>query len=117
MEEYDGFQNPRSVVLKTITVWAQVLKLLDLCLKEPIIRGMCRNMGEIVEVRTRLLAGFVGEFVRLRVKLDVSKKLTRFVSLTKDKKEWYQVKYEKLPNFCLVRNSWSLARGVWRWCA
>jgi hypothetical protein len=58
MEDYDGFQNPRSIVLNKVTVWAQILKLPDNFLKEPIIRGMCREMGEIVEVQIRLPAGF-----------------------------------------------------------
>jgi hypothetical protein len=101
IEEYDGFSNPKSVVLDKIMVWAQVLKLPDMLLKEPVIRGMCRNMGEIKEIQVKLPAGYVGEFVRLQVRIDVKKKLTRFVSVTKDKqKEWYQLKYEKLPTFC-----------------
>jgi hypothetical protein len=70
-------------------------------LKEPIIRGICKNMGEIKEIQIKLPVGYVGEFVRIQVRIDVNKKLTRFVSVTKDKhKEWYQVKYEKLPTFC-----------------
>jgi hypothetical protein len=101
IEEYDGFANPRTVVLDKITVWAQVWKLPDLCLKEPIIKGMCRSMGEVLEVQIKLPTGFVGPFVRIRVKLHIDKKLIRFVPLTKDKKkEWYQIKYEKLPTFC-----------------
>ena len=43
-------------------------------------------MGEVGEVQLKLPAGFVGEFVRLRVKMDINKKLTRFVSITKNKK-------------------------------
>jgi hypothetical protein len=101
IEEYDGFTNPRLVTLDRVSVWAQVLKLPDMLLKDHVIRGMCRNMGEIKEVQIKLPAGYVGEFVRIHVKLDVAKKLTRFVSMTKDRhKEWYQIKYEKLPNFC-----------------
>lgn len=101
IEEYNGFSNPRSMILDKITVWAQVLKLPDMLLKEPIIRGICKNMGEIKEIQIKLPVGYVGEFVRIQVRIDVNKKLTRFVSVTKDKhKEWYQVKYEKLPTFC-----------------
>ncbi|KAM0906228.1 hypothetical protein ACQ4PT_016910 [Festuca glaucescens] len=101
LEEYDGFMKLRSVVLDKIVVWVRVLKLPDNYLVEHVIKGICRPMGEIKEFQTKLPAGFAGEFVRVRVKLDVSKKLHRFVSITKEKeREWYQVKYEKLPVFC-----------------
>jgi hypothetical protein len=51
-------------------------------------------MGEILEVQIKLTAGYVGEFVRVCAKIDVKKRLTRFVSITKEeKKVWYQVKY------------------------
>lgn len=94
IEEYDGFANPRSVVLDKITVWGQVHKLPDNYLHEQIVRGMCRPMGEVKEVQIKLPAGFVGKFVRVKVSMKVDKKITRFVSMTKDgKKEWYQVKY------------------------
>jgi hypothetical protein len=78
MEEYDGFQNPRTIVLDKIVVWARVLQLPDNYLKEPMIRGMCRPVGEVKEVQIKLPAGFIGEFARVRIKLDVSKKLSRF---------------------------------------
>jgi hypothetical protein len=101
MEEDDGFQNPRTAVLDKIVVWARVLQLPDNYLKEPVVRGMCRPVGEVKEVQIKLPTGFIGEFARVRIKLDVSKKLSQFVSITKDKKkDWYQLKYKKLPQFC-----------------
>lgn len=45
--------------------------------------------------------GFVGEFIRVRVKMDVGKKLTRVVRLIKaGETKNYSVKYEILPTFC-----------------
>jgi hypothetical protein len=73
----------------------------DNFLKEQVLKGMCHHVGEVKEVHIKLLVGFVGSFVRIKVKLNVNKKLSRFASITKDgKKEYYQVKYEKLPDFC-----------------
>jgi hypothetical protein len=101
MEKYDGFQNPRSIALNKVAVWTRVMQLPDNYLKEPVIRGMCRKVGEVREVQITLPAGYIGEFVRVRIKIDVEKKLNRFVSVTRDKKkDWYQLKYEKLPVFC-----------------
>jgi hypothetical protein len=45
----------------------------------------------------------MGELSRDRVKIDVNKKLYRFSSIINDgKKQWYQLRYEKLPVFCGV---------------
>lgn len=99
--EYDGFTNPTSVVLDKIVVWARILKLPDNYLIPATIRGMCRKMGKILEIQTTLPAGFAGEFVRVRVELDFTKKLIRFVGITKKEvTDYYQVQYEKLPIFC-----------------
>ena len=55
-------------------------------------------MGKILEVQTTLPAGFVGEFVRVKVELNVGRKLIRFVSVTKgENTDYYQVQYEKIP--------------------
>ncbi|KAK1664108.1 hypothetical protein QYE76_052267 [Lolium multiflorum] len=101
IKEYDGFENPRSVKLDKIAAWVRVLKLPDNYLKEAVIKGMCRKMGAISEVQIKLPVEYVGAFVRVKVDLDVNKQLERFVSITRGgQKDWYQVKYEKLPVFC-----------------
>ena len=52
-------------------------------------------MGRVLEVQTTLPAGFVGEFVRVRVELTATKKLIRFVSITKNEQtDFYRVQYE-----------------------
>jgi hypothetical protein len=38
-----------------------------------VIRGMCRHVGEVNEVEIKLPAGFIGEFAKVRIKLDVSR--------------------------------------------
>ncbi|KAE8794249.1 putative disease resistance protein RGA3 [Hordeum vulgare] len=101
MGEYDDFGNSRIVLMDKITIWAQVHKLQDNYLHEQIVRGVCCNMAEVMEVHVKLLVGFVGKFVRVRLRIKVGNKITLFVSMTRDmKREWYKVKYEKLPMFC-----------------
>jgi hypothetical protein len=42
-----------------------------------------------------------GNFVRVRVKLDVRKPLARFVTVSREaQREFYQLKYEKMLKFC-----------------
>lgn len=98
---YDGFVNPRSVVLDKVAVWARILGMADNYLNEPMIKGMCRKMGKILDARIQLSVGYVGAFVRVRANLAIKKKLERFVSITRGgKKDPCQFKYEKLPIFC-----------------
>jgi hypothetical protein len=43
----------------------------------------------------------MGNFVRVRVELDVRKVLARFVTVSRGgQREFYQIKYEKMPRFC-----------------
>ena len=56
-------------------------------------------MGKVIEVETSVQG--VGNFVRIRVKLDVRKVLARIVTLLRGgKREIYHKKYEKIPRFC-----------------
>ena len=99
--EYDGFKNPDSIKLDKLAVWAQIHRLPDNFLIEPAVRGMASRIGEVEEVQLKLPAGFFGEFVRVRVKIDINAKIKRFVTGKKgDERVRYQVKYEKLPVFC-----------------
>ena len=75
MKEYYGFENPRSVALNKLALCCQ-----------------CRPMGEILEVQIKLPFGYVWDFVRVRAKINATKKLVRFVSIIKNtKKVWHQV--------------------------
>ncbi|KAE8807932.1 putative disease resistance protein RGA3 [Hordeum vulgare] len=102
--EYDGFKNPESVKLDKIETWCQTHLLPDMVLKrEQFVRTMAQRIGEVVELQIVLPNGFIGEFIRVRVKIDITKKLTRFVGFTKAREtEYYQVKFEKLLVFCYM---------------
>lgn len=96
LAEYDGFTNPEKVKLDKLETWH---KLPDGVLKsERALGNLAQRIGE---VQVTLPDGFAGEFIRVKVKLDVNKKLTRVVGITKGgEAEKYLVKFEKLPTFC-----------------
>lgn len=99
--EYDRFKKPETVKFDKIETWCQIHKLPHMVLKrEQFVKNMAARVGEVTDLQIVLPNGFVGEFIRARVKLDVNKKLTRFVGFTKaGETEFYQVKFEKLPIF------------------
>lgn len=102
LTEYDGFSNPEKVKLDRLETWCQIHRLPDGVLKSSkFLENLASRIGDVQEVQVTLPNGFVGEFVRVRVKLDVHKKLTRVVCITKaGETEKYRVKFEKLPTFC-----------------
>ena len=100
--EYDGLSKPETIQLDRLETWSQIHGLPDGVLKKAgFLKNLASRIGEVQEVQTTLPSGFVGQFIRVRAKLDVNQKLTRFVSFSRaGKTEFFQVKYEKLPTFC-----------------
>ena len=94
MAEYDVLSNPETIKLHRLETWSQIHKLPDAVLKnEGFVRNMAKRIGEVQELQITLPSGFIGQFIRVWVKLDVAQKLTRFVSFTRSgKTEFYQVK-------------------------
>ena len=65
-------------------MWCQIHQLPDMVLKrEQFVKNMAQRIREVVELQIVLSNGFIGEFIRFRVNLDVTKKLTRFFGFTK----------------------------------
>ena len=101
LEEYDGFKNPESFRLDKLAVWAQIHGLPDKFLIEPAVKGLATRIGEVQEVQLKLPAGFFGEFVKVRVKVDINAKIKRFVTWKKgEERVRYRDKYEKPPVLC-----------------
>jgi hypothetical protein len=81
VEPYDGVADPNTVVLNRLHAWVQVRGIPPLFRKEAIVRDMAARIGEVLGVELYALGASGTSFVRVRVKLDVSKALTRVVGL------------------------------------
>ena len=67
--------------------------------KQNIVEKLLKDAGEIMEMR--LNGNTRGDYVRVRVRHDIRKPLTKYVSIVRAKeRQVYLVRYEKLARFC-----------------
>ncbi|KAI4998449.1 hypothetical protein ZWY2020_053791 [Hordeum vulgare] len=101
LTQYDGFTKAEEVPILYMPIWLQIHKLpYGYCRHELIVK-LLRSAGEVLE--TRINGNSRGDYVRVRVRHDIRRPLTRFVSIVKGKnRSVYAVRYEKLARFCSV---------------
>jgi hypothetical protein len=97
IEKYDGSCKASSVELNRIHAWVQIHDVPELFRKKHIITELAGSVGEVITVDMH-----GGDYVRVRVWLDVRKELTRFVTIQPEGHPpvVMRVKYEKIPRFC-----------------
>jgi hypothetical protein len=99
---YDGFSKPSTLILDELPIWIQLHDIPEVYLKKKdIIQNLAGCIGKFVKIDTEGMGG--GNFIRVRVEIDVNKPLVCFSSsIRKGTREVYLVKYEKVPKFCEV---------------
>ena len=76
LAEYDGFSNPEKVKLETLETWCQIHKLPNGVLKsKKALESLASQVGEVQGVQVTLPNGYIGEYILVRVKLNVNKKI------------------------------------------
>ena len=100
IEPYDGLSDPDNIDLNHLAVWIQIHKLPVGYRKVALITNLIeKRVGKVVKVETDVHGA--GNFVRVRVKIDVRKVLERVVTISRGgQREIYQLMYEKVPRFC-----------------
>ncbi|XP_021303063.1 uncharacterized protein LOC8083790 [Sorghum bicolor] len=104
LEEYDGITKPSKVRFKYLATWVRIYDLPTGFRTKNIGRQLGNKIGDFLKVDLDDITSGWRDFLRIRVKLDVEKPLTRivYISLGGGKREAFRVKYEKLPRFCAV---------------
>ncbi|KAM0890503.1 hypothetical protein ACQ4PT_027009 [Festuca glaucescens] len=120
IEDYDGLSDPENFVFDGMHMWAQIHGIPELYRKVEVVDDLARRVGKVKEVQFSPKLFFEGNYVRIRVRIDVTKPLMRFVSLTipVEGRRRLPVKYEKIPFFCkrcglFGHNHEECGDGVW----
>lgn len=104
LEEYDGIRKPSSVKFQNLNIWARVYDLPTGFRTKNIARQIGEKIGEVLKVDLGDETSGWRDYLRIRVKLDITKPLTRivYVSVGDKRRLPFRVKYERLPKFCAV---------------
>ncbi|XP_022149484.1 uncharacterized protein LOC111017902 [Momordica charantia] len=82
--------------------WIQIHNIPFECISTEMANILGAKLGDVEEIEGDGADGWAGPFIRVRVKIDVSKPLRRGIKLkNSDGKDiWCPLRYEKLPDFC-----------------
>lgn len=84
-----------------VSIWVQVHGIPPQFLNREVAEKLCEVVGEVDRSpKTSKMEG--GNFIRVRVKVDVNLPLCRgcVFSIEGSKEGWVSFKYERLPNIC-----------------
>ena len=84
------------------TFWIQLHNVPENLLTKETREAIGKAVGTVVQVADPEDDGCGGEFLRVRVTMDITKSLVRCSKLWAEGKQigWVGIKYERLPNFC-----------------
>ena len=85
-----------------VDFWVQIHNLPVLSMKRKVAIAMGGYIGEVLPSPTQEEEGSNGKFMRVRVRMDITKPLCRGrkIGLGSGAEGWVSFQYERLPNFC-----------------
>lgn len=102
MKEYDGKKQIQNLFITETNFWVRIHDLLPLMGYNSYTRSMVGNsLGKTIEVDLDDVEIEWGEYMRVRVKMDVTKSLVRKKKLAIRAMEpvWITISYKRLPDF------------------
>ncbi|XP_030941830.1 uncharacterized protein LOC115966814 [Quercus lobata] len=102
LQEFEGERVPKEITMKWTPFWVQIynLPLMSTTQESDLVIG--GKIGRVLDVDVPEKGVQWGKYLRVRVSVDVKKKLVRGKKVTIEGGEakWVFFKYERLPNFC-----------------
>jgi hypothetical protein len=100
VEDFNGLLQPTQLSFDKASFWVRMYNLPLACMNSAVGYQIGSSVGQVEEVDLVEDVAW-GEFLRVRILLDLSKPLSRGRMLKiKSNSVWVAFQYEKLPNFC-----------------
>ena len=102
LQEFEGELTPKEIVMKWSPFWVQMYNLPLKCRTKETTWAIGSKLGSVMEVDVSDSGVQWGKSLRVRIMMDITKKLVRGKKITIEGGEcrWIHFKYERLPNFC-----------------
>lgn len=94
----------RVVDLNTLDLWVQVHDLRSGFMTEKVLKEVGNYIGAYMDSCSNNFVGVWREYLRVRVKIDLTKPLKRRMKMRRTGDEWFWIifKYENVPTFCFI---------------
>lgn len=102
LQEPKGIGSIKKQAFSHVSFWIQIHNVPLMCMDTSIIRELGARVGRVQDIGTDAHEECFGEFVRIRVSVDITKPLKKLIVLKQEGEEDIPmpVVYEQLPDFC-----------------
>jgi hypothetical protein len=103
VQEFDANLRPTDIVLNHMLIWVRIKNLPFGLMNKSWGEELAGKIGKLEKVDADSNGRAWGPYLRVKVRINITKPLRRGVSIfsvKRQKKEWYEVQYEKLPSYC-----------------
>jgi hypothetical protein len=101
IEDFDGLTPPSKFTFEKETFWVRMIDLPLACMSAEIGRRIGASVGQVKAVDTDSKGIGWGEFLRVKIQVDITKPLPRGRKINiEGNSMWVKFQYERLPKFC-----------------
>jgi hypothetical protein len=101
IEDYNGITPLDNMDFENVAFWVRMFDLPLACMSKAVGQQLGTTVGEVLEVDTNDDGMGWGEFLIVRIKINVKKPLARGRMLKiRDRSYWISFRYENIPRFC-----------------
>ncbi|KAL6642633.1 hypothetical protein ACP70R_020814 [Stipagrostis hirtigluma subsp. patula] len=103
VQAFDPNLRPSEVVFDRMSIWVRIYDLPFGLTNNKWGKELAKKIGSVVKIEVGSDDRAWGAYLRAKVQVDISKPLLRCISIYSERKkitEVFDVKYEKLPNYC-----------------